>query len=421
MYAIVDANNFYASCERLFNPALAKMPIVVLSNNDGCVIARSNEAKALGVKMGEPYFQIKHLVNKHAIKIFSSNYAFYGDMSNRIMTVLESNWPETEVYSIDEAFLYLNSLPQNQHTSFCEQLQKKVKQYTGIPVSIGIGPSKTLAKLANHIAKKKLQTPVFNITSELQWLQQIEVSNVWGIGRKWREKLNRLDIHTAYDLSAVDARTFKRKFSVILERTILELRGISCIGIEKVEPKKEIVSSKSFGQLQTKFTPIAEALSSYTARAVEKMRKQHSLATNISVFIRTNPFREDLPYYSKSTGFQLINPTDDVRAITKYAKMCLRQIYRQGFHYKKVGIILGELISNTECQFNLFDCQSDEDKEQTDRLMQVLTDINHKFGRHAIHLAAEGLNKYNPWKMRSTFKSPLYTTNWKDIPIVYAN
>jgi len=421
MYAIVDANNFYASCERLFNPTLAKTPIVVLSNNDGCVIARSNEAKALGLKMGDPYFQIKHLVNKHAIKVFSSNYAFYGDMSNRIMTVLESNWPETEVYSIDEAFLCLNSLPQSQHTFFCEQLQKKVRQYTGIPVSIGIGPSKTLAKLANHVAKKQLKAPVFNITSERQWLQQIEVGDVWGIGRKWGQKLNRLGVYTAYDLSMVEARTFKRKFNVIMERTILELRGISCIAIEKSEPKKEIVSSKSFGQLQTEFNPIAEALSSYAARAVEKMRKQGSLASTISVFIRTNPFRKDLPYYSKSTGFQLINPTDDVRAITKYAKMCLRQIYRQGYHYKKVGIMLGELINNTQCQFNLFDSQSDEDKEQSDKLMQVLTDINHKFGRHAIHLAAEGVNRYQPWKMRSTFKSPHYTTNWHDIPVVYAN
>ncbi len=421
MYAIVDANNFYASCERLFNPSLINTPIVVLSNNDGCVIARSNEAKALGIKMGEPYFQIKNLIKKNAIKVFSSNYAFYGDMSNRIMTVLESSWPDTEVYSIDEAFLRLYSLPKSQHTAFCEQLQRKVQKYTGIPVSIGIGQSKTLAKLANHIAKKCLKTPVFNITNQLQWLKQIEINEVWGIGHKLNGKLNRLGIKTAHDLSAVDARTFKRKFNVVLERTILELRGTSCIGLEQVQPKKEIVSSKSFGQLQTDYQPIAQALSSYAARAVEKMRKQNSFASTITVFLRTNPFRKDLPYYSKSTGFQLINPTDDVRAITKYAKLCLKQIYRQGFHYKKVGIMLGDLMDNTEQQFNLFDGQSDSEKQQTEKLMQVLTDINHKFGRHAIHLAAEGVNKYQPWKMKSVFKSPHYTTNWRDLPIVYAN
>jgi DNA polymerase V len=278
-----------------------------------------------------------------------------------------------------------------------------------------------LAKLANQVAKKQLKIPVFNITSERQWLQQIEVGDVWGIGKKWSQKLNRLGVYTAYDLSMVEARTFKRKFNVIMERTILELRGISCIAIEESSPKKEIVSSKSFGQLQTELNPITEALSSYAARAVEKMRKQGSLASTISVFIRTNPFRKDLPYYSKSTGFQLINPTDDVRAITKYAKMCLRQIYRQGFHYKKVGIMLGDLMDNTEQQFNLFDDQSDSEKQQTEKLMQVLTDINHKFGRNAIHLAAEGVNKYQPWKMKSVFKSPHYTTNWRDLPVVHAN
>lgn len=421
MYAIVDANNFYASCERLFNPALLNRPIVVLSNNDGCVIARSNEAKALGLKMGEPFFQIKHLMKKHAVKVFSSNYAFYGDISNRIMTVLESLWPETEIYSIDEAFLCLKSLPQVQHTNFCEQLQQKVTQYTGIPVSIGIGPSKTLAKLANYVAKKKLKTPVFNISGNLQWLKHIDVGDVWGVGRQWCKKLNQLGIYTAYDLSMVDARTFKRKFNVILERTILELRGVSCIDIEQSTPKKEIISSKSFGQLQTEYDAIAEALSSYAARAVDKMRKQHSKASAISVFIRTNPFRKDLPYYSKSTGFKLTNPTDDVRVITKYAKGCLRQIYSQGFYYKKVGIVLGELINKAECQFTLFDTLSEDEKEQADRLMTVLTDINQKFGRHAIHLAAEGVNKYKPWKMKSVFKSPNYTTSWQDLPIVYAH
>jgi len=421
VYAIVDANNFYASCERLFKPNLLHVPIVVLSNNDGCVIARSNEAKAIGIKMGEPYFQIKHLINKHKIKVFSSNYAFYGDMSNRIMSVLESNWPEMEVYSIDEAFLFLKSLPVLQHTEFCQQLQRKVKQYTGIPVSIGIGPTKTLAKLANYVAKKQLKTSVFNICNELHWLKQIDVGEVWGIGRKWSTKLKGLGINTAYDLSQVDSRTFKRKFNVVLERTILELRGISCISLEEAEPKQEIISSKSFGQLQTNHHFIAEALSSYVARAVEKMRKQNSLATTMTVFLRTNPFRKDLPYYSKSTGFQLVNPTDDVRILTRFAKLCLKQIYLEGYHYKKTGVLLGGLIDRSQHQYTLFDSESDDDREQSENLMQAITNINQKFGRHAVHLAAEGVNKHQSWKMKSIFKSPHYTTCWEDIPIVFAH
>lgn len=421
MYAIVDANNFYASCERLFKPSLSKEPIVVLSNNDGCVIARSNEAKALGIKMGEPYFKISRLIKKHQVHIFSSNYAFYGDMSNRIMSILEASWLDTEVYSIDEAFLGLAALSPLHHTAFCEQLQKKVKKSTGIPVSIGIGATKTLAKLANHVAKKRLQIPVFNISRDMHWLKDIEVDDVWGIGRKWGLKLKHLGIHSAFDLSQVDVRTFRRKFSVVLERTILELRGVSCHGLEEETAKKQIVSSKSFGQLQTDYRPIAQALSSYVARAVEKLRKQDSMAVSVTVFLRTNPFREDLPYYSRSSGFQLTHPSDDVRVITHLAKQCLQHIYRKGYHYKKTGIMLGDLIDKSQHQYALFDEISDSQRLASEQLMQVLTRVNQKFGRHAIHLAAEGANKYQAWRMKSAHKSPNYTTCWNDLPVVYAH
>lgn len=420
MYAIVDANNFYASCERLFQPALAHTPVVVLSNNDGCVIARSNEAKALGLAMGTPYFQIKPLIHAHGIKVFSSNYAFYGDMSNRIMSVLESHWPDTEVYSIDEAFLCLTTLAHTQQTAFCAQMQKKIQRNTGIPVSIGIGPSKTLAKLANHIAKKHVRRPVFNITEEQAWLKQIDVSDVWGVGRQWGKKLRRLGIYTADDLRMADAKTFKRKFNVVLERTILELRGIPCVDTEMLQPKQNIMSSKSFGQLQTEYHAIAEALSSYAAIAVEKMRRQHSLAMSLSVFLRTNPFRKDLPYYSQSAGLQFSHPSDDIRTITQYAKQCLASIYREGFHYKKVGILLGDLSSNRQQQYELFHPQSTAAKQQSKQFMQVLTDINQRFGRHSIHLAAEGVTKVQRWHMKSAFMSPRYTTNWEELPRVYA-
>lgn len=421
MYAIVDANNFYASCERLFQPQLSNTPIVVLSNNDGCVIARSNEAKALGVAMGVPYFEIKQFAKRYKVRVFSSNYAFYGDMSNRIMSILESQWPEVAVYSIDEAFLDLSLLPESKHGEFCWQLQKKVRQCTGIPVSIGIGPTKTLAKLANHVAKKCLKQPVFNITNEMGWLKSIDVADVWGVGRKWSKKLISLGVKSAYDLSEVDHVIFRRKFSVVLERTIMELRGIDCIELDIGASKKQIISSKSFGKMQTSYTPIAQALSNYVARATEKLRKQGSLASTLSVFLRTNPFREDLPYCSKSIGLQLVNPSDDVRVLTSAAKRCLKQIYQEGFHYKKTGVMLSGLVNKSQQQLMLFDNVSDDDQLQNERLMGVLSDINQKFGRYSIHMAAEGVGKKSSWQMRSSHRTQRYTTCWDELPVVYAH
>lgn len=295
MYALIDCNNFYASCERLFRPDLRTKPIVVLSNNDGCVIARSNEAKALKIKMGEPYFKIKALCRQHDIHVFSSNYALYGDLSHRVMTLIDSRWPAIEIYSIDEAFLDLSTLPAHQHHDFCTTLRAYILKSTGIPTSIGIGQTKTLAKIANHICKKELNLPVFNIGEQRDWLQKIDVGDVWGVGRQWTKKLRALGIFTAANLTSLNLNTIKNQFNIVLMRTVMELQGIPCCGFQDTAPSKSIVSSRSFGEMQTQFTPIAQAVSSHVARAYEKLRHQHLLVNRITVFVQGNPHRSDLP------------------------------------------------------------------------------------------------------------------------------
>ncbi len=348
MYALIDCNNFYASCERLFRPDLQGQPIVVLSNNDGCVIARSNEAKALGVAMGEPFFKIKGLCQQHRIHAFSSNYTLYGDLSHRVMMTIEASWPHVEIYSIDEAFLDLSTLPLAQQEAFGKKLQQKILKETGIPTSIGIGPTKTLAKAANYICKKVLYQPVLHLAMNHEfWLQQIPIGEVWGIGRQWSKKLIQQNIHTAYDLSSCNAHFLKRQFNVVLMRTALELQGIACGGLEEAEAKQSIMSSKSFGQMQTEYDEVAQAISSHCARAVEKLRNQQLLAQRMMVFVHTNRFREDLAQYTQSIEVKMINPTDDVRLITKHAKRCLKRIFKPGYHYKKAGVCLEDLIPKT--------------------------------------------------------------------------
>jgi DNA polymerase V len=314
MFALVDCNNFYASCERLFRPDLKTVPIVVLSNNDGCCIARSNEAKALGIAMGAPYFQIKGLCKAHGVKAFSSNYTLYGNISHRVMCTIEDMWPHMEIYSIDEAFLDLSSMPASMHDSFCQELQKKILRNIGIPTSIGIGVTKTLAKLANYLCKKVYKIPVFNITSNREpLLQQISVGDIWGVGRQWEKKLIARGIDTAYDLASTNPHHLKKGFNVVLMRTAMELQGISCLGLGDVEPKQSIMSSKSFGQMQTQFESVAQSVSSHCARAVEKMRGQKLVAQRMYVFVHTNCFRNDLAQHFQTMEFRFINATDDLR------------------------------------------------------------------------------------------------------------
>lgn len=418
MYALIDCNNFYASCERLFRPDLKNLPIIVLSNNDGCVVARSNEAKELGIKMGIPYFEVKGLCNQHKVQVFSSNYTLYGDLSNRVMTIIESNWPDTEIYSIDEAFLNLKTLPEDKIDSFCWDLQKMIIKNTGIPVSIGIGRTKTLAKVANHVAKKKLKIPVFNVTNqEKQWLPLLAVDDIWGVGRQWHKKLLGFGVTNAYELSQLNPRFVKDQFNVVLQRTVLELSGKPCLELEEIAPKQSIMSSCSFGGLQSDLGFIQEAISHHCGTAWAKMRRQGLIAQHLSVFIRSNPFREDLAQYSNSIGFCLINPTDDVRYLTKAAKLCLKKIYRKGIQYHKSGVLLANLIDKQYRQMDLFHQPSDEQLFEGEKIMTLMDSINQRYGPRTIRLAAEGFRK--SWSMKRQLQSPHYTTRWSALPVAY--
>lgn len=416
MYALIDCNNFYASCERLFRPDLRDKPIVILSNNDGCVIARSNEAKALGITMGEPYYKIKATCLQKKIHVFSSNYVLYGDLSDRVMRVIEDAWNEMEQYSIDEAFLNLDTMPPNLHDSFCHTLQKQILRSTGIPVSIGIGPTKTLAKMANHLCKKELKIPVFNITHEQEWLGRISVNDVWGVGRQWSKKLLAIGIKTAADLAALNTHDLKNSFNVILMRTAMELNGIPCCAFNESAARQTIVSSKSFGNMQTDFDPLAQAISSHAASAYAKLRHHKLLVRQVTVFINTNRFRRDLPQYNNKIRFKFIHPTDDIRLITRITRQCLKKIYKSGFFFKKVGVCFDELIGHNYQQYDLFNQKSDESLHKTDQLLTTVDLINQKFGRHTIKLAAEGFSP--SWRMRADMRSPRYTTQWSELPII---
>ena len=418
MYALIDCNNFYASCERLFRPDLQGKPIVVLSSNDGCVIARSNEAKALGIGMGEPFFKIKNMMEHYQLHVFSSNFALYGDLSQRVMSVIEATWPEVEIYSIDEAFLDLSALPEHLLDSFCTALQKNILQATGIPTSIGIGKTKSLAKIANHVCKKILKVPVFNIQGQEDWLAKINIGDVWGVGRRWRKKLMEKGINTANDLALMNPTLLKQQFNVVLMRTAMELQGIKCLSLEEAEARKSIISSKSFGEMQTEISSLAQALSSHCARACEKARSQNLVAQRLAIFIRGNPYRQDLKQYSNSMECYLINPSDDTRVITAMAKLCLEKIFKAGIQYKKVGVMLGDLIHKSQIQLDLFEQANDELLAKKDQLMTVFDAINHRYGKRLIKLAAEGYSR--PWATLCERRSPCYTTSWNDLPIVRA-
>ena len=413
MYAIIDCNNFYASCERLFRPDLHNQPIIVLSNNDGCVIARSNEVKALGIKMGEPYFKIKLFCKKHNIHVFSSNYTLYGDLSQRVMSVIAESWPKIEIYSIDEAFLDVSTLPSPD--VFCNALQKKILKYTGIPTSVGLGKTKTLAKLANYIAKKELKIPVFNITNNEHWFSQIDLDQVWGVGRQWSKRLHQFNLHTIADLKNANPQWLRQSFSVVLQRTAYELSGISCIALEEIKPRQSIQSSRSFGVMQTDYLALSHAISYHCARAFETLREQHLTTQHLFVFIQSNRFRGELSQYNPSINIRLKSPTDDLRVLTKAALFCLKKIYKTGIYYKKAGLLLSELSDKQLKQFELFHDEEDS-SEKTERLMQVLDNVNLRFGRQGLHLAAQ--SALNSCEMKAELKSPQYTTRWSELVFV---
>ena len=416
IFALVDCNNFYASCERLFQPHLRNQPIVVLSNNDGCVVARSQEAKQLNIKMGIPYFKVKALCDRHNVAIFSSNYQLYGDLSQRVMETLRQFTPDLEVYSIDEAFLSLDGFSHLDLTAYAQEIRARVTQWTGIPVSIGIGPSKTLAKIANHVAKRRTQTGVFDLrdqTLQSEILATLPVQDIWGIGKRWAQKLPKFGIETALQLRQADPALIRRHFTVVGERLVRELNGISCLPLETMTAKQNIMSSKSFGALQTEFQPIAEALSCYTARACEKLRGQGSKAQGIYVMLRTSKFRHDRPQYSNGMNYCLPTPSSDTRVIVKAAKQCLKQIYRPEYAYQKTGIMLTDLVSDRVQQQDLF--LSGDDK-RSERLMAVMDQLNQRMGRNTLYLAAQG--NHRSWRMRCDRRSPRYTTQWDELATV---
>lgn len=421
--ALVDCNNFYASCERVFNPGLEGKPIVVLSNNDGCVVARSNEVKALGIPMGAPWFQIEKDAQRHGIIAYSSNYALYGDMSSRVMSILGRFSPRQETYSIDECFLEFEGLEKWDLQAYGQEIRRQVRQGTGIPVSIGIASTKTLAKLANHVAKKRGQYAgvcdfgQFPQHALNALLGSIEVSEVWGVGQSITKRLETMGIQSVQDLRSANSRWIRQQFSVTLERTVAELNGMSCIELEEHAPnRKEIISSRSFGKPVDSLQELSEAVSSYTTRAAEKLRSQGSVAGSIGVFLLTNPFKPDEPQYQKSLVVPLVTPTDDTRHLAQAAITGLTRIYKAGFKYKKAGIILMALDQKGGGSRSLFEDPTAEAKST--RLMKALDGINARMGKDTLKLASNGIEK--PWKMKRLLKSPNYTTAWDEIPEVRA-
>ena len=433
MYALVDGNNFYVSCERIFRPSLNGIPAVVLSNNDGCAIARSNEAKALGIKMGAPWFQIKHLTESDGLVALSANFALYGDISDRMMSLAAGLGPTQEIYSIDESFIGLDGV-RGDLVERSHKIRSRILQWTGIPCGIGIGRTKTLAKLANHIAKTAERKPgvypahlaqVCNLETlsavERQGVfEATEVGEVWGIGRRISKQLTEGGIKTVQDLVRMDAATIRRGWSVVLERTVRELQGTQCIGLDDAPaPKKEIACTRSFGHAVTELSDLRQAVTEFASRAAEKARKQHSLAGDVMVFIRTSPFRKD-PQYSRSIVVPLRRPTADTGAIVQATALGLQAIYCRGFKYAKAGVMLLDLQPDSVVQgeLDLEDGDPHDDLADKVRLMSALDTINKRYGRGTMKMASAGLaGERRVWSMRQERRTPAYTTNWADIPI----
>jgi DNA polymerase V len=415
--ALVDCNNFYVSCERVFRPDLQNKPVVVLSNNDGCVVSRSNEAKALGIKMGVPLFQIREQVKQHGIHVFSSNYVLYADMSQRVMTLLRDFAPEQEVYSIDESFLELSGLDDTAERMLT--MRQQILRCTGIPVCVGVGASKTLAKLANFVAKRHPRSRgVFDFnrlnSSQLDSvLRNIPVEEIWGIGRKLSASLEALGICYALQLRDADTPSLRQRFGVVMEKTIRELRGEACIEFEEIAPaKQQIINSRSFGHKVTELADLEDALSHFISNAAKKLRDQKSVASMLQIFILTDRFRQDQEQYSPHLAIPLITPSANTITLQSYAMQGLRSIYRTGYQYKKAGVILSDITPASRYQGDLF---APATKKNNPQLMQTLDNINQRYGKGSLKLSRDGSRQ--TWKMRQENKSPEYTTNWAELPV----
>ena len=433
MFALVDGNNFYVSCERVFRPTLDGVPVIVLSNNDGCAIARSNEAKALGVKMGHPWHQIRHLEAEAGLIALSANFALYGDMSDRMMSIAAGLGPGQEIYSIDESFIHLDGV-RGDLKARALAVRERIARWAGIPCCVGIGPTKTLAKFANHVAKQAERKPgsypaehmrvcdLSTLSSDAidALLAATEVRELWGIGRRIGAQLVEGGIRTALDLARLDPATANRAWSVVLERTVRELQGTPCIGLDDAPaPKQQIACTRSFGRTVDTFRPLAEAVTEFASRAAEKLRAQSSHAAEVLVFIRTSPFRPD-PQYSRSMIVPMRRPCDDTTAIVGAALAGLRAIYRPGYRLAKAGVMLLDIQPASREQFEL-DLGEPVAERDRSRLMRAMDSVNNRWGKGSIKLASGRIGDMpRAWGMKQDRKTPGYTTEWADMPVVKA-
>ncbi|MFM2292790.1 MAG: hypothetical protein RIS29_2603 [Bacteroidota bacterium] len=414
MFGLLDCNNFYASCERVFNPSLNGVPVVVLSNNDGCVIARSAEAKALGIPMGEPAYKLKELIEQHHVAVFSSNYVLYGDMSGRVMSILSSFVPEMEVYSIDEAFLHFDGFEKIDLKEYGTKIVQTVTRGTGIPVSLGVAKTKTLAKAANRFAKKypayKGVCIIDSDEKREKALKLLAIEDVWGIGRRISKKLHYYSINTAWDFTQRSKSWIRHTLGVNGERTWLELRGVPCLEMDRPASKKSICTSRSFGERLTTYEPVAEAVANFAASCAEKLRRQRSQAAVLMVFLHTNPFAENQPQYSNQVVVQLPVPTSDTPGLIRYALKGLKSIFAEGYRFKKAGVIVSEITPERPMQLNLFD---ERDREKFQKVMLVMDNLNASYGRQKVKIAAQGFDR--KWKLKNEKLSPCYTTRLADV------
>ncbi len=448
VFALVDVNNMYCSVERVFNPRLEGRPLVVLSSNDGACVARSNEAKDLGVKMAQPWFQVRHLQKSHGLVALSANFELYGDLSARMMAIAARYSPNVVPYSIDEAFIDFSGIP-GDLTALSRHLRATVLQELGLPTSVGIAPTKTLAKLANHIAKTCERKPghyppalsrrlaqvchTGELTSEelATLMAATEVGDVWGVGRKIAERLNTAGIHTVLDLVRADVATLRRQFSVVFEKTVLELRGTPCMAVEEApSAKQQILVSRSFGQAVTQLDGIVEAISEFTARAAEKLRQQNSVAGAVQVFMRTSPYREHDRQHSPSLAVP-IRPTADSRQLVAATCEAARAMFKPGFNYAKAGVMLMDLqdaqAAADQGELDLFGDSGPATPAAPDRsaLMQAMDTLNQRFGRGAVRIGSASTAKANDtgaasWSVRQDRRTPRYTTRWEEMPVVVA-
>ncbi|WP_456310431.1 translesion error-prone DNA polymerase V subunit UmuC [Serratia proteamaculans] len=418
MYALVDVNSFYTSCETVFRPDLRGQPVVVVSNNDGCVISRSAEAKALGIKMGAPYFKLKQELQRQHVHVFSSNYALYADLSERVMMLLTEMSPGIEIYSIDEAFINVagveNCMPLE---TFGHQMRSRVLKETGLTVGVGIGPTKTLAKLANYAAKKWRRAggvvDLSNVDRQRKLLALVPVEEVWGVGRRISKKLNGMGIENALQLAESSLWVIRKNFNVVLERTARELRGEPCLGVEEFAPtKQQIMCSRSFGHRITDYEEMHQAICAYAERAAQKLRQEKQFCRFISVFLRTSPHAEGEVFYGNQASGTLLIPSNDTRDILRVATEALDRIWIEGHRYMKAGVMLGDFFSRGETQLNLFD--EYQPKPNSEALMQVLDELNQS-GKGKVWFAGQGIEK--SWAMKREMLSPAYTTRYADFPV----